>query len=76
MAGGVVAILIGVGLWWRCCRGTRTKSFLPGAAKDLGGCVFSGTFLLAIGETGLEGLLVAGEALPLVGEVCKVLMKL
>ena len=51
------------------------KSFLPGAAATLGGCVLTGTFLSMGGST-LEGLLAAGEAVPFVGEVCSVLLSL
>ena len=45
------------------------KSFLPGAAAALGGCVLAGTFLGSMGGSALEGLLAAGEAVPFVGEV-------
>jgi hypothetical protein len=77
VAGSVVAILVGLAVWWGCCRvGTTKKSFLPGGAKELWGHVLEGTFLVAMGEGALEGLLVSGEALPLVGEVCKVLLKM
>ena len=52
------------------------KSFLPGAAAALGGCVLSGTFLVNMGGDALDVLLAAGEALPFVGEVCSVLLDL
>ena len=52
------------------------KSFLPGDAAVLGGCVLAGTFLVNMGGAALDGLLAAGEALPLVGEVCSVLLDL
>jgi len=105
---GVLALLVGVWVWWRCRRPHTTrsedtdplpgasfelpglgtsfelrerntgggKSFLPGAAAALGGCVLTGTFLGLMGESSLEGLLAAGEALPFVGEVCSVLLML
>ena len=49
---------------------------LTGAAAELGGCVLAGTFLCAMSGPALEGLLSAGEAVPFVGEVCKVLLML
>ena len=53
-----------------------SKSFLPGAAAALGGCVLTGTFLSTMGGSTLDGLLAAGEAVPFVGEVCSVLLML
>jgi hypothetical protein len=52
------------------------KSFLPGAACALGGCVLTGTFLSTMGGFALEGLLATAEAVPFVGEVCQLLLKL
>jgi len=52
------------------------KSFLPGAAGTLGGCVLAGTFLCTMGGSALEGMLAAGEAVPFLGEVCSLLLKL
>jgi hypothetical protein len=95
---GVLALLAGAWVWWRCRRPDQGnieddadpegwlqlpdrkkgggKSFLPGAAAALGGCVLTGTFLATMGGGSLEGLLAAGEAVPFVGEVCKLLHKL
>ena len=50
--------------------------FLPGAAAALGGCVLTGTFLATMGGSTLEALLAAGEAVPFVGQVCQLLLKL
>ena len=86
-----VALLLGVGVYvWWSCRPTLPppsplpptpqpileKSFLPSGAAELSGCVLAGTFLGEMAGPALDGLLAAGEAVPFLGEVCKVLMLL
>ena len=74
----------------KCC-GTSCSSAVPSsppihspkpmlhgeaACAGLGGCVLVGTFLSSMSASALEGLLVAGEVVPSVGEVCKALRML
>ena len=52
------------------------KSLYPNAVAELGSCVLAGTFLGAMAGPALEGLLIAGEAVPFVGDVCQALLAL
>ncbi|KAJ1476585.1 hypothetical protein T484DRAFT_3088278 [Baffinella frigidus] len=52
------------------------NSFLPGKSAALGGCVLTGTFLEVMSVASLDALLAGGEAVPFVGDVCKLLQKL
>ena len=82
---GVLAFLVGAWVWWRY---RRRESPTPVTPRDLScelpevrpddgnACVLTGTSLGDMGGFALEVLLTAGEAVPIVGEMCKYLLEL
>jgi len=76
VAGGVGGLALLVCVCWKCCTPPVPPGAKKSAAAELGVAVLAGTMLMpltSLGAPALDAVLAAGEALPLVGEVCRML---